>query len=261
MKLFKRLLIFVAILVCLLVVGAIYADSLAETGIERGGTWALGVETTVDSASIGFLSGTFALENLSVANPDGFGNEPFMALADGSVEVRASSLMSDTIVLHTLEIDGIDLNLVRGSDGSNYGKILESLARFEGEDTKEEDGKRFVINKIEITNVKVNVTPMADLGFAKMSLPIDRIVLNNVGTESDGGVLLAEVANQIIQSLLKNAGGLSGMPDLISGTLNNQLGQLEKIAKGELSKMTEGIGGEAGKALEGLKKVIPGLGK
>lgn len=57
----------------LLLLGAVIAflfiDSIAKQAIERGGFYALGVETELDSTDIGLFSGQFRLDVLHVANP------------------------------------------------------------------------------------------------------------------------------------------------------------------------------------------------
>ena len=72
----KKLIKLVAVLLILLVLAtvavALYIDTIAKTAIERGATYALGVETTLGSADVGLLSGTFSMGDLTVANPAGF---------------------------------------------------------------------------------------------------------------------------------------------------------------------------------------------
>ncbi|MDX1682749.1 MAG: hypothetical protein R3336_06495, partial [Phycisphaeraceae bacterium] len=57
----------------LLVVGIfIYIDSIAATAVERGGTYALGVDTRLADADVGIFAGEVTLDGLTVDNPEGF---------------------------------------------------------------------------------------------------------------------------------------------------------------------------------------------
>ena len=56
-RLVKILGLVLLVLIALGVVLWLTIDSIAKTGIERGGTYALGVPTTVDSVSLSLLGG------------------------------------------------------------------------------------------------------------------------------------------------------------------------------------------------------------
>src|SRR5205814_1980323 len=100
------------LLVILLVVGLLFfVDSAAKAGIQRGGTYAMGVDTSVSSVSIGLLSGKLSMSGLKVANPTGFKSDRFMSLGQGDVAVSLGSLTKDTIIVPTLALDTIDVGL------------------------------------------------------------------------------------------------------------------------------------------------------
>ena len=50
----------------------------------------LGVETTVDACDVGFFSSTFQMNDLAIANPEGFGDQMFLELGKGFVEIFQS---------------------------------------------------------------------------------------------------------------------------------------------------------------------------
>ena len=141
------------LVVVALVATLIMIDSVAKTGIEKGGSYALGVPTALDSASIGIASGKFGLSGLAVDNPQGFEGK-FLKLGDGGVEVSLGSLMKDTVVLPRLALSDVELDLKRTSSGSNYGIILDNLKKLEsGEKAKpkeEKPGKTFKISEVVI---------------------------------------------------------------------------------------------------------------
>jgi hypothetical protein len=260
MKLIKLLIGLVVLLIVALVVVGFFADSIAKTAIEKGGSYALGVDTKVNKVDIGFLKGTFAMDGLSVANPEGLGAGNFMELGKGSVGVAASSLRSATVEVPALDLSAIRVNLVQGTKGSNYGKILDNLKRFQSDDGgaggsggdakgEGEDGKRFIVKKLTMSDIVVSVVPVPELKLAAVQVPIDKIELTDIGSDSDTGVLLSELMGIVVESILKRATATGQLPGLIQGALSGQLGQLTGLA-------------DAGvEALGGLDGILPGGAK
>lgn len=260
-----KLLILLVVLLLLAVLGVgFFADSLAKKAIEAAGSEALGVETTVGGCNVGFFSSTFSMDDLVIANPKGFGPKSFLEMGTGSVEVSAASLLSDKVEVPALGLSNIRLNLVQSVSGSNYGQILDNLDRFQGE-AESEEGKRFVIKKLTLTDIVVTVVPVAELNLAEVTIPIDKIELKDIGTESDKGVLLADVAGIVVEAILKRASASGRMSALVKGVLDGKLGQLSGLADagiealGDLFGGTSGSGGktnglqDAKKALDALK--------
>ena len=83
----RKLIWLVIILVVLLAAGLIaaffYIDSIAKQAVERGGTYALGVNTTLRKADVEVFSGAVTLNGLRVANPEGFAADHFLRLGEG----------------------------------------------------------------------------------------------------------------------------------------------------------------------------------
>ena len=70
MKLLKRIALVVLVLLLLGVAGAfLFLDSIVRSAIEKGGTTAAGVPTTLDKADASIFSGQFGLEGFAIANP------------------------------------------------------------------------------------------------------------------------------------------------------------------------------------------------
>ena len=100
-KILKIVLALAVVAVLLLVVGvfALIAaiDSVAKKGIEAGGTYAMGVPTTLKSADIGLFSGNFGLSGLSIANPPGYKGQQFFLLGEGKLALSLAAMQGDVI--------------------------------------------------------------------------------------------------------------------------------------------------------------------
>ena len=70
----KRFLVGLVLVALLVVAGAsLYVNQILGTAIERGATYALGVDTRVGFVRLRLLDGEFRLSRLRVDNPSGFG--------------------------------------------------------------------------------------------------------------------------------------------------------------------------------------------
>jgi hypothetical protein len=277
MKLFIKLIAGLVVVVVLLVgVGFFFLDSLAKTAIERGATYALGVQTTLGSADVGVFSGDFRMNDLHVANPEGFdAAKQFLHLGDGYVAVSLGSLRQDTVELPALTLTNVQMSLEKKGSKSNYGVIAENLKRLEsggGEPAPKkeaEEGKGYVIKEVLLKDVNVEVDMLPIGGeLSRMKVPIKEIRLTDVGSQKS--VKMGELTDVIIKAILaavmangsdlpsdltKDLGGtLKGLEDLDDMGIKSayELGKVE-----DLTKNVEAIG----KQVEDARKGIEDLGK
>lgn len=281
--LIKAILVIVLLVVIGVAAALFFVDRLARNGVEQGATYALGVPTTLRAADVRIMAGEFTMGGLNVANPEGFTTPHFMTLNDGEVAVTLASLREDVVELPRLELTGIDVNLEKKGGKSNYNVILENLKRFEEKDPPpdQQAGKKFMIRQVVVRDVTAHVDVLPVGGeLTRLELPIDEITLEDVGSDTDGGMLMSELSGTIIKAIF--AGILKKGGDLLPDDLLNDLGgALEDLggigqfgvevagqALGEIGKgageVLEGVGnvgGEVGKgAGEALKGVGEGLG-
>lgn len=285
MKLIKLLLVLVILVVLVVVLGGValfsYVDKLAKSGIEKGGTYALGVPTTLGSADVGILGGTFSMSDLKVANVTGYPGPHFLSLGDASVAVSLSTLRESTVVLPKFSLDSIDVRLEKKDGAANYNVILDNLKKVSGgggdkpapQPAPSGEEKKFIINDLSITKVVVHVDVLgsggapAALGEAigvltKVTIPIDEIKLQNVGKTGEGvagsGVTISQLTNIIVQAVLaaavENGGGL--IPADIMGDLQGKLNAL-----GDLSKLDLKVLGDAKGTVQDLTKTADDVKK
>jgi len=255
----RRLLKLIVAVVLLLVIAVIAAffsiNRIAKTAIERGGTFALGVDTGVESADVGIFSGELSLNGVRIDNPEGYAADHFMELGNGEMEVSLGSLREDVVVLPRLLLTDLKVAMERGAGGTNYGVILDNLKRFEAEEL-DPDAKRYVINELVISNVNVRLDLFgAVAGIGGIDLPIDEIRLEQVGTAGrQRGVVMGELVNIIVKAvmevILEEGGSL--IPADLQSQLQGKLAQLEDLDSlgidlvskftGDLDRLREGLG-------------------
>ncbi len=267
----------VVVLVVLATVAIFLAiDRIARTAIERGATYALGVETTLRDADVGVLSGEFSMNGLEVANAEGFDRDHFLRVGEGLVSVSLGSLRKDMVELPTLTLADINLVLEKKEGRSNYKVIAENLKKFEsggdgGGPADQEGGKEFVIREIVITDVNVEADVVGIGGqLNRVRVPIKLIRLENVGTGAGQGVGLGQLSDIIIKAILAAvvANAADFPADLISDlgpTLEGlaglgEMGITETLgAAGSVVESLQGLG--AAESAEEVTKGIEDVGK
>lgn len=290
MKLIKILVALVLGVIVLLVIGVVLVfrsiDTIAKRAIERGGTYATGVETTVDSADVGVFAGTFRMSGLEIANPQGYKSPHFLDLGEGGVSVSYDTLSQPIVTLPELTIQDVELYLDKSGGKANYAVILDNLKRFESGDKPAEpagegSGKKFVIDLVSIEGVQVHLAgvPGLSLAMGDVAVTVPKIELTGVGSQ-DGGMTMPELINLIVKTVLTasvEAGGGIIPADML-GDLQGQLAQLTDLSAlgvdfttdlGELGKQVqeqakekidEAVGGAVDEAKKKLDEATGGAG-
>ena len=169
----KKLLAAVAVLVILLALVAVglllSLNPLVLKTVNGAAPAALGVPVTLAEADIALLRGHAALKNLHIGNPEGFKTDGLLDLGSITVNIDNSTLLSDTIVIKEILIDGLVLTFEKGLLDNNLNAFIESLSggqeKPQEEETEteqapamEKPGKKVVIEKLSITGSRMNLS-------------------------------------------------------------------------------------------------------
>lgn len=237
-------------------VAVLNADRLARRTIERGATQALGVRTTLDSAHLGLFSGTFSMDGLTIANPEGYKAPNFFHLGHGEVEASLGTLNKAVVELPRLELAGLRANIERGVKGGNYQEILDHVKRAEEGAPPDPSAKKFVVREIVVSNININVALLGIPGVDSpdVNIPIHEIRLQNVGT-AEGGMTAGQIAAAVVKAVMATAvqRGDGLIPNAILEDLRGRLASLK-----DLDKLGVEVVGRLGEPLEKLRD---GLGK
>ena len=267
-KLIKLAVALVVLLIIGVLVALYFVDRIARTGIEKGATHALGVDTTLGKADVKVLAGEFEMAQLRVANPQGYKTDHFMTLNEGGVSVKLPSLLEETVELPTLTLTGIDLNMEKREGKANYDVILQNLKRFESTEPAEPapGQKKFVIRQIDIRDVVVHVELLPIGGeISRTDVTIPEITLKDIGTESNHGVVMAEMTDIVIKAIFAAVLSKAGqLPGDIGAELGKGLAGLGDVGAFGITVAGETIatvGKTAEEVMKGAGEVIKGAGQ
>lgn len=283
MKLLKVVGMIVVLLILLVVVGFIalvgYIDSVAKAGVERGGSYALGVDTTLDSISVGVFSGEVSMSGLEVGSPEGFSAPHFVKLGEGDVAVTLSSLREELVEVPRLRLSAIDLQLEQKDGRENYEVILDNVKKVtggsEGEPApappEDEGGKKFVVRDLLLEDITVHMSLLGDLvgDLARTEVNIEKIQLKDVGRTGEGvggtGVTMSELSGIIVQAILEGLldAGVD-LPGGLAASLGSSLeglGDLGITVTGGAVEQLENLGKEGEKILKEGEKALESIGE
>ena len=269
------LLIVVVVVIAIFVVMS-SIDSAAKIAIEKGGTRALDVSTTLDDIRVGMLVGAVNMKQLEIGNPAGFETPHFFQLRDGNVSVTPRSLLGDLIELPELTLIGIDMHLEKRQGKANYTVILNNLKQFQsvsGKPTPADDAEshKYVIRKVVLRDITVQADLLPIGGkLTRIPIKIEAIELENVGADSDREVMMSELmgllTHAILNGIVQKTGDL--IPSDILGDLAHGLAAVEGLADLSVKvvgDITQGVAAEVGQITgeitKGVSNVTESVGK
>ncbi|MBL4699221.1 MAG: hypothetical protein JKX70_10345 [Phycisphaerales bacterium] len=265
------------VLIIALVVGLIFfglgqIDKIAKNAVEYGGTYAMGVETTVDSVDVAVTKGTVEMGTLNIANPDGFDTSHFFQLANATASFDLESIGADTYIVPSIHLTGIDVILDKGNDPSNYNQILENLARFESGEAEPADkakaGKNLIIKSLILEDINIHIANMPGVSLlaGDVAINIPQIELQNIGEKEsmNAGDIFNLVIKTVLAAAVEAGGGI--IPGDILGELGNGLAGLSSLSDMGIDAISdlnldEALGGIADQAGEQLEKATEDVQK
>ncbi len=216
-----RILFWLPVTVAVLLAAVILVrDMIVETAIRKVGTMATGTGVEIDSFSSSLLRGRVELAGLRVANPPGYRNPDAFVFDRIVVEVRPGSLLSDTIEVGEIRVEGMRVDFEATLSGSNLTDIQKNIEAFAGGGSSSEAGadvqgapvsgtepeaaeksgaarKKVVIHRLMVMNN--SLTFSSAMLQTTLPLVLPDIEMSEVG----GGQSLGETMNQMMITLLK----------------------------------------------------------
>jgi uncharacterized protein involved in outer membrane biogenesis len=251
----KKWLIRIGLAVALLLIVAvaavvIFLDSIVKKGVETAGPTITKVEVKLDKASISLWGGSAELKGLFVGNPPGYTTECAMKIGDVSVSLKPMSVLSDRIVIGSIQLKSPEITIEGGLKENNLTKIESNLSGAPGGGSsgaapaQSGSSKKLQVGDLVVSNATLHVkSPL--LAGRMISVPLPTIHLTDLGMGSDG-ITPAELTKKLMRALMKEI-----VPAATKALSNAGADALE------LGKGAEKQGQEAlKKAGSGLKSLI-----
>lgn len=265
MKIAKRIILAVVILLVLLVAGALlFLDSIVKGGIEKGGAYATGVPTEVQTVKLSLFSGSFTMDQLKISNPSGFHSPHAMKTGKFDLEVVPSSVAGSPVQVRKFILDGLDINVDQAGGKNNISVILDHIKSLgdagqqsspaqpaspaKGEPAAGDKGRKIMVDKIIIRNVVAHFYLPGPLEGQKITVDVPTVELDNVSSDNNGATV-SQLVSRIIPATLAAVmeKGKDIIPKDLLGTLNTDISSTASALGGEAGKMLQKAGLDASK--------------
>ena len=211
-----------------------------------------GCKFKMEKFNLNPFSGKLRITEVHLSNPEGYKEPEAFSVSTVNVEVATCSLLTSTIHVKDITIQGPFVGITMENGTNNFMAILANLKSKLGSSEEEEvkaegPSKKIVIDHFELSGTRVKMG---------LTIPIPSITLNDIGKNS-GGAPFAEVGAEVKEACTKCMADFGGAA---SGLLKGAVGGAEDAvgkATEALGKRTESIGNSAKSAAESLKKLNP----
>ncbi|UCC22041.1 MAG: AsmA family protein [Planctomycetota bacterium] len=243
----------VFLLIVVVVAVTLFAGSAVKFGVETAGTKALSVPVTLGDVDLSIFRGRLGLQNLVIDNPPGYQHEKLLELKDGRVAADMRSLLTDTVNVKEIKLDGVNVVIEqKGVSGNNLHDIIKAIpkAEPEAEQPAEKPGKKLRIDNLEITNVTVTAKlPSVPGKPDTVTLKLDTITMTNLGDDEklDTAILIGTVLLAIESAVAEQGAGI--LPDEIMDQMKETWTEAATEKGKELIEEGKGL-------LEGVKELF-----
>jgi uncharacterized protein involved in outer membrane biogenesis len=257
MKILKIFLGLILVLVLLLAVGGYFLaknlNGLVERAVEEFGSQVTQTQVALGKAdiSVNLDQGRGELQNLTVANPQGFSDANLLTLGKVALAIEPTSVMKDVIVIDEITISGVNILAEhKGVKETNLQALLDNIkaqtggGASESTNTEETAGKEVLlaVKKIDFTD---NSLSLKSENLGNYDLKIPSFSVSDLGSV-ENGLTPEQLAAAAIKPLLDRAKR-----------------QVEEKVQDELEdkakeKLLEHLDDDQKEKLEGLKSLLKG---
>ena len=272
----KIILISLAVIVVLIVVGIVVVayriDGIVRQTVEREGTNQLDLTTTLANADVGLFSGSLTLDELAVANPEGYSAPRLLELGQIHVGVSYGQLTGDPVRIKSVTINSPRLTIERGGQGlADLAKlnIRDLMDRLDtGEPTPEGEATKMIIDQLTVSRAQVVIRPNVPGLDEEYAITIPDVTLNNIGTgdEAQNGAEIGRVTADVVMALARRAAASEDLPEEVQSLLEGDIrsianqyaaklgAEVRQELEQHLGELGTGVGGAAEKLLQGDTK-------
>lgn len=242
--------LFVA-LVVLIIVGLVVLyflrNALVRMGVERGGHYATQQETSLGLADLALFNGKLDLSKLDIANikknaSDNTYQQPnILTMNSCNVVVQPKSLFTDTVVVDSIKIDGLELTLEQNGSRNNLNDLMDILKQqtpASGANTNTSPGKQLKINALDLTGIKVHIRakPLPD-----MDLDLGDIHMEDPTNPDGRPMKIADLIGKILIHLSQQIVNNPALPGELKANMKNVTALVNNLQK-DLNKDLKGVG-------------------
>lgn len=267
MKKWLRRGLLAAVALILLVVVILYftIDGIIRSRVETLTAESVGQKTTLGGAHLAVFSNQLSLSDMAIANPEGFDQKQFLSFGKVTVTVQPRSLMTDTVQIDDITIDGLHLVLEQSGPRNNMNEILTAVQKQRTQNqagASDAQAKQLNIGKVVLTNTKftIRLAPVPGQPAPEVTATLPQLEIVEP-TNPDGRLMkFADLTGKILVELAAAAAKDPQLPASVRNAFADTRQLLDKSVKGLMTELEKG-GKDLGKALDQTGKDLEKVGK
>ncbi|MEX0297533.1 MAG: hypothetical protein AB3N28_00585 [Kordiimonas sp.] len=208
---------------------------IVETGIKTAGPSTLHVDVNVGNIEISPLSGKVSVSELSLGQPNGFGEGPLVEVGEFKMKLEPQSLMSNHVIVDTIEIVSPLFDVRRLNGKTNFEALQEGIdiPATTGAPAAAGEEVTLTIRSLAVKAPRIKAKTDDFLNLDE-DIQLADFTLTNLGTD-EKGLAPSEVARHVMDTLQPQIAKA-----LITAGASKKIQELAGDAKGTLEK---GLGG------------------
>jgi hypothetical protein len=209
-KLLRAVIFVIVALVVLAIVGvvagALLADKIIQTAVEKAGTKTLNVPVEVGKADAAILRGTVDLQKISVGNPAGFQGPALLTLERVNFAADTASMLSNEVHITDMHLANMEAFVEQKGLQNNLYVVIKPLYQ-----PREATGKRLLIDNLEIANITVHTSLSGVPGKPQTAqFTLGNITMTNLGRDErmDTAMLISKIVLAVAAGVAEQGGGI-----------------------------------------------------
>jgi hypothetical protein len=271
----KKILLWGSLSLLLLLIAGIIAVGMSlgkiiKVGIETAGPKITQTSFKVDSVNLSVLSGSAGINGFVLGNPDGFKSVSAVSLGKAAVSIVPGSILSDKIIIHSVEVRDAEITFEGNPFGANNLKqIMDNVNALAGGGSASttapaastpatasgnKPAKKLEVDDFLISGAKVHasITGIPGVGVKEITVPIPDIHFSDLGKGNDG-ITAGELTQKILGEI--TADTIKSLASSVADLGKNLTGAATGILSGAVGSGTNGVGA----GVDTLKKGLGGL--
>lgn len=131
----KKLVIFLGVLVALIFGAGVFmafkGEALIAEGVSTQGSKMLDTPVKLGQVSLAPFSGQVQLQDFSVGQPKGFGDDKLVSMDSFTLALKPASLLTKHIQMDVIDLNGFTLNAVLKEGKTNFQALMDKLGTSE----------------------------------------------------------------------------------------------------------------------------------
>lgn len=277
---------FVGLVIAVLIAAVVVwfsIDGLIRSKVESTATTAVGQKVTLSSVNLSPFAGKLAMGDMVIANPHGFSDPAFVKMGACKIHVETMSLLSSTVQVPTIDINGLQVYIQQQGLSNNLAAISKAIHKNTAAATPvstpshpatsapgnaapqasaKSRGKAMHVGVVTLTNTVAQISLSGVPGMKPRTITLKLPVLTmHDPTNANGRALrMADLMGQIIQAVAVQVSQDPQVPSVVRIGAKAALGLSGNNLSGAASALTH-LGTHLGvKHIGAAKNIVQGVG-